>query len=385
MPRREFKGAAKPTRLNANILAADTSFDINSVSGWPSGGVNGPFNLTLDPDTAQEEHVTVTTRTGNTCSTVARGQDGTSAANHNVGADGTVIHGWFGQDADDVNAHIYLTARDDHTQYMKADGTRHDLTARHSAGTVVPTAVAGTSVVGATATEGTGTNAARATHTHALPTAAPVATGTALSVGSGGLFVHSNHVHTIGAGSINNSNMFAADVVNAAAVADASIDDQAKIVNGIITLAKFASEASTDYTPTAASFANTTTLTIGTGGTTYGHYFKLGRLVVGWAGFSMAADGNLPAGGNIQIPLPVAMRTVGSDGFRCFVAARARRGSDGNVVSGTGVITGGSSNAVNIAAAGTAATWDATTPFNWGTPGDGACVIDSVFVYEAAT
>jgi hypothetical protein len=67
------------------------------------------------------------------------------------------------------------------------------------------------------------------------------------------------------------------------------------------------------------------------------------------------------------------------------VAARARRGSDGFVVSGTGVITSGSSNAINIAAAGASATWDSLTPFNWGTPGDGAAALDSVFVYEAAT
>ncbi len=181
-------GGAVITTITANINATDLSISIASATGWPTGGVNGEFYVTIDPDLPGEERVLVASRSGTTltvASTPKRGVDGTTAATHTSGA--KIIHSFSGQEADDANNHQATTTLDDHTQYMKTDGTRHDLTARHSAGSVVPTAV-------------------------------PVATGTALAEGSGTNAARANHVHTIGVASINTANMFAAGVVDAAAI-----------------------------------------------------------------------------------------------------------------------------------------------------------------------
>jgi hypothetical protein len=145
-----------------------------------------------------------------------------------------------------------------------------------------------------------------------------------------------------------------------------------------------ASVASSDFAPSAASFSSAGAATMGTGGTTYGHYFQIGRIVVGWCGFAMAANGNLPSGNSIRIPLPVAARTVGADNLRFFVAARCRVSSSGAIYSGTGIIQGGNQYGENVATAGASAEWDETTPFNWGTSGVGACTLDALFFYESA-
>jgi hypothetical protein len=185
MARRENKGAAVSTTLSAGIDAAVTAFNIDSSSGWPTGGANGNFFATLDPDTPNEERVLVGAQAGGACTSVLRGQDNNTAKTHATGA--VVIHSSAAVDYDEANRHINVTTDDNHTQYMKTDGTRHDLTARHPGGTVVPTAI-------------------------------PVAVGTALAEGGGTNLAKSTHVHVLGAGSINTANMFAAGIVDATAI-----------------------------------------------------------------------------------------------------------------------------------------------------------------------
>src|SRR5262245_48159284 len=116
MPRREFKGAAAKTRLSTGISNSATTFDIVSVSGWPTGG-GGPFYITLDPGQSSEERCLVTSRTGNTLNSVTRGVDDTTAVLHSAGADGTVIHAHAAVDSNEANRHIYDTTIDEHTQY----------------------------------------------------------------------------------------------------------------------------------------------------------------------------------------------------------------------------------------------------------------------------
>jgi hypothetical protein len=185
MARRENKGAAVSTTLSAGIDAAVTALSIASNSGWPTGGANGNFFATIDPETPNEERVLIGAQSGGSCTSVVRGQDNTTAKTHAAGA--VIIHSSAAVDYDEANRHINVTTDDNHTQYMKTDGTRHDLTARHSAGTVVPTAI-------------------------------PVAVGTALAEGAGTTLARASHVHVLGAGSINNSNMFAAGIVDANAI-----------------------------------------------------------------------------------------------------------------------------------------------------------------------
>src|SRR5215471_2535769 len=197
MPRRQYLGGAVPTRLNVNINNSVTSFDINNVTKWPSGGANGPFNFTLDPGTPTEEHCTAASRTGNTLTGVLRAQDNTDPQPHNVGLDGTVRHGWFGLDADDANRHIY-TVHDDHSGiYMRNDGTRHDVQARHQANTTIPVGVPSGLTVGGSNVEGISTSLPRLDHAHAVTRGTPVSVGTAIAAGASGQFADATHVHDI--------------------------------------------------------------------------------------------------------------------------------------------------------------------------------------------
>ena len=204
MARRQYKGNAVPTRLTAPMGPGDTSFAVNSSSGWPTGGANGPFSVILNPDeSGVEEHVLVANQAGGNCTGVTRGIGDTTAVAHSIGADGTVIHGTCRLDYDEANRHLNVTTDDDHTQYMLTAGGRHDLIARHTAGTVVPTA-------------------------------APVAIGTALAEGGGGLLARSTHVHTVGAGALNNANMFVAGTIPAGILAAGAISSAGMFAAGIV-------------------------------------------------------------------------------------------------------------------------------------------------------
>lgn len=388
MPRREFKGAAIPTRLTSGIGAGDTSFNINNNSGWPTGGANGAFYVTLNPDTADEERVLVGSQAGGLCSSVTRGVDNTSAKSHSVGADGSVIHSSAAVDYDEANRHIFVTTDDNHTQYMLTAGGRHDLTARHSAGSVVPTATAVAATVGDVAAEGSGVNLARATHVHGHATGVPVSIGTANAAGVSTSFPRLDHVHELGAGSIDGSALFAAGVVNSAALAAAAViagkiaaggvSATSQIADGIVSLAKFASEASTAFVPVYVG----STVTIGTGGVNYGQFFKLGRLVFGIAGFRLGTGGNVtgsPIGYNLPASLTAADYDPGGSSTGWITAARAFDSSANAVFSGLGII--GPSSTTAYATAGTSANWDDLTPFNWG-EGD---VFASLIVFEATT
>lgn len=191
MALRDYAGNAKPSTLVAGISNVALAFDIPpaDAGSWPTGGANGKFFVTIDRGLPSEERLLANSQSGGSFTISAlgdRGLDGTSTVAHSAGA--TVEHTYSAVDSEEANAHINNVALDHHTQYMLASGTRHDLTARHSAGTVVPTA-------------------------------APVAIGTALAEGGGTTLARAAHVHTVGVGVINNANMFASGVIDAAAIA----------------------------------------------------------------------------------------------------------------------------------------------------------------------
>ncbi len=224
MARREFKGAAVPTRLTTGIGAGDTSFTINSNSGWPTGGANGPFTVILEPDVdGKEEVVLVGNQSGGSCTSVTRGVGDTSPTTHAAGADGSVIHGVCRFDPDEANRHINVVTDDDHTQYMKADGTRHDLTARHAFGGAL-----GTRPV-------------------------PVAIGTALAAGTGAQAAAGDHVHVLGNGSINSNNFFTAGVIGPGRLAAGAIDSAGMFAAGIVNAAALGADSvgSSELAPAA--------------------------------------------------------------------------------------------------------------------------------------
>lgn len=98
-----------------------------------------------------------------------------------------------------VTDHGSLTglADDDHTQYLNT--ARHDLTARHTAGTVVPVATPGSSAVGDAAAAGSSGSLARADHTHGREGFGSVTAETAFSGsssnGAASTLARSDHQH----------------------------------------------------------------------------------------------------------------------------------------------------------------------------------------------
>src|SRR5215831_15743601 len=172
--RKEYRGASGILTLTAGITAAATSCFADGVStGWPTG-VLYPFVIRIDAGGANEEKIlcsSLVAGTPNQILFVTRGYDGTTASLHGPGA--PVQHCLDADSFDTFADHVFNTTRDDHTQYLKTDGSRP------------PTNVGGW-------------------------TAAPVGVGTALAAGTANTLARSDHVHNLNAGAINSPTLFAA-------------------------------------------------------------------------------------------------------------------------------------------------------------------------------
>lgn len=103
MARRYYSSTAARTTLATGVNDSTTTFSVVAVSGWPS---SFPYTLIIDQDTANEEIVNVTARTGTTL-TVQRGQDGTSGVAHSAGA--AVNHGVSARDFNEPNEYLFGT------------------------------------------------------------------------------------------------------------------------------------------------------------------------------------------------------------------------------------------------------------------------------------
>jgi hypothetical protein len=100
MARREYKGAATPTTLSANINNSATSLTITDSTNWPTGS----FSLVIDPGLAGEEKILATSRSGTTVTLTTRGYDNTSASTHTTGA--VIYPVPTAVDFDEANAHV---------------------------------------------------------------------------------------------------------------------------------------------------------------------------------------------------------------------------------------------------------------------------------------
>jgi len=107
MARREYQ-AGRPTTLSVALNIGGTSFTIANDTNWPDGA-DYDFWVTVDGGTAQEERILCSARSGSTVTvaTSGRGKDGTTEANHAVGA--SVWPSWSATDADEANEHINAT------------------------------------------------------------------------------------------------------------------------------------------------------------------------------------------------------------------------------------------------------------------------------------
>lgn len=101
---RYYASTAKQASLAASVDSVVESLTLDLVTGFPS---NYPFTLVIDPDTNKEELVKVTNVAG-TIAAVVRGQDGSSAISHSIGA--TVRHVVSGQDFNEFSAHAGTSA-----------------------------------------------------------------------------------------------------------------------------------------------------------------------------------------------------------------------------------------------------------------------------------
>lgn len=217
--KRDYSGGAVPTTLAASVSESGDALTLNEATNWPSGGVNGPFTITVDRGKTTEERILVQSRSGTTLTVRERGFDGTTAVAHGIGA--TVEHSPAAQDFVEANLHI-TTARDDHLNYMRADGTRHDLAARHQFGAAFP--VPGNPVTltpGVTATPGSGAAPAREDHMHALPAASAVTITGTNAEGDSNAVARANHNHALG------NNIIATNHIQDSAVTPAKLNSTA--------------------------------------------------------------------------------------------------------------------------------------------------------------
>jgi hypothetical protein len=160
--RRQYSGSAPATVLQT-AMTSGTPATINVSAGtganYPDGSV-GPFFIVIDRGLGTEEKILITSRSTDTFTISARGQDGTSASSHTSGTS-IIEHVVTKTDLDEANAHVSLTTQDDHTQYIKTDGSRA-FTGVAQIANVTPT----TSAPGDAAAIGTNLTLSRSDHKH---------------------------------------------------------------------------------------------------------------------------------------------------------------------------------------------------------------------------
>lgn len=415
---RDYAGGAVETTITALISPTALSIPIQVATGWPSGGANGPFHVIIDYDVAGREVVEVASRTGTTLTvadTSKRGVTGTTAAEHQSGA--KIRHCFTSQDADEANRAVLNTIGRVTTKGDLIAATGANVFARRAVGSnglplvadsaqatglnyaALTSAGLAADSVGSTqiAADAVGASelANNAVDTAAIAnlavTGAKIANDTitatqiaADAIGTSELAdnaVDTNAIANLAvtAGKIANDTItatqIAAGAIGASELANGAVADTADIVDGIITLAKFASEAGTEWgspgVGTAGPFNN---LTIGTGGVTYARHIKLGRLVVMFFGFQLGTGGDLASGAlGINLPFNCANITgfSGNDAaVGGFIAVRAFNNSTSARVSGTGVVA--TTEALNFVAAFTSAVWNFANPFDWSDAGSGS-------------
>lgn len=120
---KQFTGAAPLAKLTGGITGTPVNFTVDNATGFPTGAGGVPFVVCVDRNVAgSEEKILCSTEAGNTFNIQTRGFDGTSQVDHSSGA--TVEHVIDADSMNDSQQHIHVTTRDDHTQYLRTDGTR---------------------------------------------------------------------------------------------------------------------------------------------------------------------------------------------------------------------------------------------------------------------
>lgn len=357
------------TSFTPTVPGAGATFTVADATGYPA---SGKFIVKINRALSDEEKILVDSRSGVVFTVSQRGYDGSTAQAHNSGA--TVEHALDATAINQMVQHVDDIEADPHATKL-LNNARHDITARHQFGASGALGTPGTPAAltpDIAGSAGVGTVPSRSDHVHNVPAAIVSAIGTALAEGSGSSFARNDHVHTIGTGAINSAGMFAAGVVDAAAIGTDAVGTAeiaanavgtAELIDAAVTVAKIGigDPVNIDGTQTFdGPFAPTDI---------YGRYYKLGKLVILFAGFT---------GGSMLADMAVNLPFANNASFEGIIAARARK-SGGNSGSGLGIISPSESKGKNIVSIGTAE-WGVGVPFSW----DGSSTFRSIAIYVAA-
>jgi len=110
MTTRKYSSRSQQTTLAANLSSSATEATVISATtllGGATVSAGQTFTIAIDPDTALEEIVDVTSIASNTL-TIVRGRDGSSGTAHSAGA--AVRHMIVGRDLREANLHIEASA-----------------------------------------------------------------------------------------------------------------------------------------------------------------------------------------------------------------------------------------------------------------------------------
>jgi hypothetical protein len=100
MAARNYTSTLDAKSLALTMNASVTTMQLNNLTGIPSY----PFTMVIEPDTANEEIVTVTALSSGTTVTVTRAQDGTIGVTHDSGSE--VRHMITARDLQEPQNHI---------------------------------------------------------------------------------------------------------------------------------------------------------------------------------------------------------------------------------------------------------------------------------------
>ncbi len=113
--RRKYKGNATPATISAGLSAGATSATISANTGWPT---SAPFYCVVDPGTSSEEKILIGAISGTSISSITRGVDDTSDANHASGC--TIYPVFTAVDADEANELTATYSAQGHLVYQGA-------------------------------------------------------------------------------------------------------------------------------------------------------------------------------------------------------------------------------------------------------------------------